>query len=92
MFLDAAPAPLYGLEIAKEAGIKSGSLYPILDRLESAGWLVGEWESVDPTVEGRPRRRHYQLTSDGAVGARQAAAEASIKLVPKSMRLGWKPA
>jgi hypothetical protein len=46
-----------GAVIAKETGLASGSLYPILKRLEDAGWLSSEWEKGDPSELGRPRRR-----------------------------------
>lgn len=55
----------YGLEIAKAAKLPTGTIYPILARLEEAGCLVSEWEQVDPAEEGRPRRRYYRLTAPG---------------------------
>ena len=39
----------------------SGTLYPLLARLEAAGWFTSEWEDVDPSEVGRPRRRLYKL-------------------------------
>ncbi|MGH8909442.1 MAG: PadR family transcriptional regulator [Egibacteraceae bacterium] len=60
----------YGLEIAREAKLQRGTLYPLLARLEDAGWVVGEWEDIDPAVEGRRPRRYYTLTGEGL---RQAA-------------------
>jgi PadR family transcriptional regulator PadR len=58
----------YGLEIAKKAGLASGSIYPILARLEAAGWVTSGWEDIDEAKEGRRRRRYYRLT---AVGKRE---------------------
>lgn len=63
---------VYGLEIGKEAGLASGTLYPILDRLSREGWLEPSWEDIDPAREGRPRRRYYRLTADGDVAAVRA--------------------
>jgi PadR family transcriptional regulator PadR len=66
----------YGLELCARAGLQSGTLYPILARLEHAGWVESDWE--DPTLhlaEGRPRRRYYRLSDEGAAQARQALAE-----------------
>ena len=40
--------------------------YPILFRLERAGWLESRWEDGDPKALGRPRRRLYQVTALGA--------------------------
>lgn len=61
----------YGLEIAKGTGLPSGSLYPILLRLEQHGWLTSDWEDIDPVAEGRRKRRYYRFTSDGLRQARQ---------------------
>jgi PadR family transcriptional regulator, regulatory protein PadR len=66
----------YGLEICAEAGLPSGTVHPILARLEGAGWLESRWEDVDPRTEGRPARRYYRLSGDGAASARQALARA----------------
>jgi PadR family transcriptional regulator PadR len=59
----------YGLELASAAGLKSGTLYPILSRLEAAGWIVGSWERIDPRAEGRRPRRYYRLTHSGLITA-----------------------
>jgi PadR family transcriptional regulator, regulatory protein PadR len=58
----------YGYPLGREASVRSGVLYPILDRLERAGWLAGEWEEPDKHSEGRPRRRYYTVTESGKVG------------------------
>src|SRR6185369_2552647 len=68
--------PMYGLEIGQEAGLASGTIHPILARLEAAGWLTSSWEDIDPRVQGRPRRRYYVLSKDGAEQARYALAHA----------------
>ncbi len=57
---------LYGVEIGTAAGLPSGTVHPILARLEGVGWLTSRWEEIDPRAEGRPARRYYQLTPDGA--------------------------
>ena len=67
---------LYGVEIGDGAGLPSGTVHPILARLEGRGWLDSRWEEIDPTVEGRPARRYYRLTADGAEAAHQALASA----------------
>jgi PadR family transcriptional regulator len=61
----------YGLELCKATGLSSGTLYPILARLEGDGWVTSRWEEPEhQEAEHRPRRRYYSLTSDGAVGLR----------------------
>ena len=55
----------YGLRLSKDARIASGTVYPMLARLENAGWLESRWEELRPENEGRPRRRLYRLTGLG---------------------------
>jgi PadR family transcriptional regulator, regulatory protein PadR len=69
-------AELYGLEIGSVAGLRSGTVHPILARLEGYGWLSSRWEDVDPSAEGRPPRRYYRLTAIGAEAAPAALARA----------------
>jgi DNA-binding MarR family transcriptional regulator len=75
-FLDNPGEQLAGADIQKRTGVASGTLYPILLRLEDAGWLVSRWETIDPSAEGRPRRRLYRLTPGGL--ARASAVFASF--------------
>lgn len=58
-----------GAHISKETKIGSGTLYPLLQRLELAKWISGEWENVDPVEVGRPKRKFYKLTPTGQMGA-----------------------
>ena len=64
-FLENPADQLSGSEVHQRCGLASGTLYPILLRLEAAGWFVSRWESIDPVTAGRPRRRLYRLTSTG---------------------------
>jgi PadR family transcriptional regulator PadR len=67
----------YGLQLRDETGLPSGTIYPILARLERCGWVASNWEDpVQHIAEGRPRRRYYQLTGEGAERARDALARA----------------
>ena len=61
----------YGYELSSLTGIKSGTLYPLLIRLEGQGYLEAEW--LPPMVNGRPPRHAYRLT---AAGRRLAGREA----------------
>ena len=54
---------LYGLELAKLTGLKSGSLYPILIRLADRALLQSRW--LQPAEPGRPPRHAYRITADG---------------------------
>lgn len=64
-FLENPTAELAGADVQQRGKLASGTLYPILLRLEAAGWFVSRWEAVDPAQVGRPRRRLYRLTSSG---------------------------
>jgi PadR family transcriptional regulator PadR len=64
-FLENPTDELSGADVQKRGKLASGTLYPILLRLEAAGWFVSRWEEVDPSSVGRPRRRLYRLTSSG---------------------------
>jgi PadR family transcriptional regulator PadR len=76
---------LSGAEIAKLSKLSSGTLYPILYRLEEFGWLDSRWESGDPTVLGRPRRRYYRITGEGARRVQEVVRE----LTPNVGGLEW---
>jgi PadR family transcriptional regulator PadR len=67
---------LYGLEICALAGLQTGTIHPILARLERLGWLHSSWEQIDPTKEGRPRRRYYRLDPHRIATVRAALARA----------------
>lgn len=75
-FLADATGDHYGLEIARNAGLATGTIYPILTRLERRGWVTSAWEERDPSDAGRPRRRYYRLTAEGMRAARAEIAEA----------------
>lgn len=78
MMIEKPQTPYSGADIAREVGIGSGTLYPLLQRLENAGWLKSEWEKIDPAEAGRPRRREYKLTARGQTLAVRALAEVQV--------------
>ena len=61
--------PRHGYEISKLIDFRSNgalhfhvaSLYPMLYRLESRGWIQGRWVEK----AGQRRRRYYKLTPEG---------------------------
>jgi PadR family transcriptional regulator PadR len=73
-FLDNPSEELAGSDVQKRGKVASGTLYPILLRLEAAGWFVSRWEAVDPAQVGRPRRRLYRLTPGGRSRASEVFA------------------
>lgn len=74
VFLAEPAAPRYGLELCRLAGLASGTIHPILARLETADWLTSAWEDIDPVAAGRPARRYYRFTPPGEEQARAALA------------------
>jgi PadR family transcriptional regulator PadR len=79
----------YGLELCVAAGLPSGTIHPILARLEHLGWVESHWEDTDPAQAGRPRRRYYRLTPDGAEKSRNALAQAHTRIsAPPGLRPG----
>jgi len=64
---------LYGYELSRVTGLKSGTLYPILMRLEKYALLEACWVT---TEEGVPPRHTYRLTAGGLEVARTKLSEA----------------
>src|SRR4051795_8210203 len=77
---------LYGVEIGELASLRSGTVHPILARLEGVGWLESRWEDIDARAEGRPPRRYYRLTADGARAAQAALARAHRPSLARRLR------
>ncbi|MDQ3894944.1 MAG: PadR family transcriptional regulator [Actinomycetota bacterium] len=55
-----------------------GTLYKALGRLEESGLLTSRWEDAAAAAEGRPRRRLYELTGEGARVAERARAGKAV--------------
>jgi PadR family transcriptional regulator, regulatory protein PadR len=69
---------LYGLELAKLTGLKSGSLYPILIRLADRALLESRW--LEPSERGRPPRHVYRITAAGLKALENAERNSSMSL------------
>lgn len=80
--LDDPLTPWFGLELTRAAKLKSGTIYPILARLEHAGWLESRWEAEDASSLGRPRRRLYRLTGLGE-GRARAELDAHVRALTR---------
>jgi DNA-binding PadR family transcriptional regulator len=63
----------HGYDLAKLAGLSSGTLYPLLIRLHERGHLESKW--VEPDRPGRPPRHAYRLTAEGVALAQALAAD-----------------
>src|SRR5688572_17313508 len=66
----------HGFDIMDATGLPSGTVYPILRRLDAEGCVRSKWEKqAIAQREQRPPRRYYELT----MGGRQLAGEARTK-------------
>jgi PadR family transcriptional regulator, regulatory protein PadR len=82
IFLEDVQQPRYGFELMQLTGQPSGTLYPILAKLERMGWLVGGREDIDPRTAGRPPRRFYRIEGAAAADARVELAALSERFRP----------
>jgi PadR family transcriptional regulator PadR len=76
-FLADPVAPRYGYDLMKVARLPSGTLYPLLARLEHEKLVASAWET--PQQEGQRPRKYYQLTGEGIRIARLELARASSR-------------
>jgi PadR family transcriptional regulator PadR len=81
----------HGYAIARDTGLKSGTLYPILIRLADRGLMEARWEDEQPA--GRPRRHLYRLTPEGLTRAGAALrAVPAARAAPSRVRPAPSPA
>jgi PadR family transcriptional regulator, regulatory protein PadR len=73
----------HGYAICQQTNISSGTLYPMLMRLDKLGWLETRWEEA--VTAGRPPRHLYRLTGNGREWARHELRAARRSAF-------WKPA
>jgi len=71
----------WGYELSKQAGVRSGVMYPMLTRMLTQGWLTDGWEDEATIREKRPARRYYELTDEGRLqlGAILQEAESDVR-------------
>ena len=85
-FLADPAAPRYGYDLMKAARLPSGTLYPLLARLERESLVASAWET--PQQEGQRPRKYYQLTGEGVRTARLGLAHASARRQRAPARTG----
>jgi PadR family transcriptional regulator PadR len=82
----------HGYDLMKAARLSSGTLYPMLGRLEREGLLTAAWEPLAGDPSGRPPRKYYQLTVEGSRVARielaRAASAAPASRAPRRAATG----
>ena len=79
----------HGYALARQTGLKSGTLYPILIRLADRGLVEACWQ--DEPAPGRPRRHLYRLTAAGLATATSAMAEADADAAPDGKAVKGRP-
>jgi DNA-binding PadR family transcriptional regulator len=81
----------YGFDIMDVTGLPSGTVYPILRRLDREGLLESSWEKhATAQREQRPPRRYYAITRAGSAMLAQAAERyraLDAALAPSARRL-----
>jgi PadR family transcriptional regulator PadR len=98
--LRSGQATFHGFGLAQSMREQSGSrsltghgtLYKALSRLEELGLLSSRWEDASAAAEGRPRRRLYELTGQGAGVAEQALADNADQALGRRPRVASEPA
>jgi PadR family transcriptional regulator, regulatory protein PadR len=77
----------HGYELAKQTGLKSGTLYPLLMRLSEQGLLQSRWTESDQA--GKPPRHLYRPTAAGLNLARELRSDAIVDRVQsKPLKVG----
>lgn len=75
LLIDQRGQELFGGDITKTTEVRSGTLYPMLQRLEGISWVESRWEDAEDALRARrPRRRYYRLTGLGEREARSYCA------------------
>ena len=76
---------LWGLRICHLTKLPSGTVYPLLARLEDLGWVETSWEGDGPSTTRTTgsRRRFYRLTPNGLAASRAALAESNTDAASK---------
>ena len=82
----------YGFDIMDATGLPSGTVYPILRRLDREGLLASAWESqADAQREQRPPRRYYDITATGEAlladaAERYRALDQAVRKAPRRLK------
>ena len=75
IFLTSGNREVSGADVSRLTALASGTLYPILSRLELAGWLESRWETELASDLKRPRKRLYRITALGVQKTRAAVQD-----------------
>lgn len=83
---------LWGFELSRLSGLAAGTIYPILQRLAAAGWVVSRWEDqAVAEADGRPARRYHRLTVEGRARAVHALETTATRRSDLTRLLAQRP-
>lgn len=84
----------HGFDIMDATDLPSGTVYPILRRLDAEGLVRSRWErETVARREQRPPRRYYELTAAGETRLSDARARyRALETLAAVMGRRWKPA
>jgi DNA-binding PadR family transcriptional regulator len=84
----------HGFDIMDVTDLPSGTVYPILRRLDEEGLVRSRWErDAIARREQRPPRRYYELTAAGEARLGEARARyRALQTLAPHMERRWKPA
>ena len=78
----------FGFEIIDVTGLRSGTVYPVLEKLEGAGLVTSTWEDAERARrDKRPPRRYFDLTKAGVAALTEGLSRyRNLKPVPLRTR------
>jgi DNA-binding PadR family transcriptional regulator len=80
----------YGFDVMDATGLPSGTVYPALRRMETAGLVRSKWESAAVAQrEQRPPRKYYDITRSGQLALAEAVER--YRLAPRPAPSTAKP-
>ena len=80
---------IWGYALTKRSHVRSGVLYPQLDRMLDQGWVEDHWEAPSEVTGKRPPRRYYTLTNEGRaeLGSVVRRAQREPRFAARPLRL-----
>jgi DNA-binding PadR family transcriptional regulator len=71
----------YGLELVKDMGMVSATVYPLLHWMEREGLITARRETADAKIIQRPVRTYYTITPAGMAWLRDVESRYRVKVL-----------